>query len=214
MNNSFSTAASLGHYQTKPIFTTLVSLLLVFIPYVVVWILCWEFGSEPHTLISMPTFIQVDGFKSISWQIWTIVFSLFGFCLLLPWILKLLTLNHINIDCSPFIYGTASFCVMIFITWLIPLNDSRLSSLYVIGRIIISVVVAAIVFVITNKLINYILSNSNIGDSIAIELKNKQVAEDMRHQELKNMKKNKSKEKEFVELEVKKKKDKTNTKKD
>ncbi len=206
MKTSFKMPATTNSYQTKPLYTTLICFFLVFIPYFIIWILCWEFPSDngiyEHNLIAMDTFIENGNNKSISWQVWTILFSLFGFYLILPWIMKLITLNHVNIDCSPFIYSTAMFCIMFIITWLIPLSDNKWSSLWFIGRFIISIVVGAIIFISSNKLINYILSNSSIGSAIAVDFKKRQTYEDEKHDELQSLKKKEKKEKEFVELEV------------
>ncbi len=201
MTNSFKTAATVGNIgQTKPIYTSLISFFIIFVPYFIIWILCWEFNDK-H-VIDMPTYIVVDGHKSISWQIWTIIFSLFGFYLLLPIILKFTTLNHVNIDCAPFFYSIATFCLIFIITWLIPLDDHKLTTLWIFGRIIIAIITTVIVFFTINKLTNYLLTNSSIGVDLAIDLKKKQEYEDQRHQELKDMKKSSKKEKEFVELEV------------
>ncbi len=206
MKTSFKMPAITNSYQTKPLYTTLICFFLVFIPYFIIWILCWEFptknGNYEHNLIIMNTFIENDSMKAISWQIWTILFSLFAFYLVLPWIMKLLTINHVNIDCSPFVYSIAMFCIIFIITWLIPLTSNKWASLWYIGRFIIAIIAGALTFILSNKLTNYILSNSSIGTAIAIDFKKRQIYEDSKHDELKSFKRKEKQDKEFIELEV------------
>ncbi|MGL4647540.1 MAG: hypothetical protein ACRCVI_02330 [Mycoplasmoidaceae bacterium] len=186
-------ASSKTIFKTKPLFTTLSSLIFVFTPYLIIWIL---FGEGRQILfinngsdLNFKTYWYDATIPTYSWEFYTVYFS-FMLLPILVWLIGKYPFNILKIDCLPFLYISSGFWIGILFAGLIPipgpedLNSVSLPGI-VFAKIIIGIIMGIIYFFISNYLVKIILLNSRsldgfIADFQGEELANKKALDDQK----------------------------------
>ncbi|WP_033160128.1 hypothetical protein [Mycoplasmoides alvi] len=162
MKNNFDFLINKKSIKTKPIITTILILVFVFVYYIIIWILFGEFNLLKLNLIVYPGMVNPDNSKEVA--SFAQIDSRIYYFLFIPGIFYFLVIVSLRLF-KQMAWDTIPLFLSFWLSWVAFILSAALPSPYSILMIAVRIIIVGatffILFICSNFLLNHYFLNSN-----------------------------------------------------